>query len=257
MTDGKRLAGRVAIVTGAGSGIGRAIAERYAAEGCSVVANDYDEGSTRETVKRIEAAGGTATAAAGDVSKLADVERIIETARTRYGSVDILVNNAGVFDDSAAVADTSDDLWSRVLAVNVTGPFMLMRAAIPHMVEGGGGVIINVSSIAGLIGGAGGAAYTTSKHALVGLTRQASVSYAQHGVRINAICPGAIRTGMLSDEMLEDKDNPLIQKLMSVPLRRVAEPGEIAGVALFLASDDASFMHGETLTADGGWIVQA
>jgi 3-oxoacyl-[acyl-carrier protein] reductase len=252
-----RLAGRVAIVTGAGSGIGRAIAERYAAEGSSVVVNDYDESAAGGTVERITGAGGSAVAAAGDISNQAHVDRMVETARSSFGRLDIVVNNAGVFDESKPVTDTGDDDWDRVLAVNLTGPFRLMRAAIPHMLEGSGGVVINVSSIAGLIGGAGGAAYTASKHGLVGLTRQAAVAYAAQGIRVNAICPGAVKTGMLPEETLEDTENPLIQKVLSVPARRAADPDELAGVAVFLASDDASFMHGETVTVDGGWVAQA
>jgi 3-oxoacyl-[acyl-carrier protein] reductase len=252
-----RLDGRVAIVTGAGSGIGRAIAERYAAEGCSVAVNDYDESATTGTVERITAAGGSAVAAAGDVSSQEQVDRMVEAARSSFGRLDIVVNNAGVFDESKPVVDTGDDDWDRVLAVNLTGPFRLMRAAIPHMIEGGGGAVINVSSIAGLIGGAGGAAYTASKHGLVGLTRQAAVAYAEKGIRVNAICPGAVKTGMLPEEMLDDTENPLIRKVLSAPARRAADPDEIAAVAVFLATDDASFMHGETVTVDGGWVAQA
>lgn len=257
MKRGDKLDGRVAVVTGAGSGIGRAIAERFAREGCSVVVNDYDEASARETVERIEADGGAATLAAGDMSSPADVSRVVEAAREAYGRLDVLVNNAAIFDEFRHLLDTSDELWDRVMAVNVTGPFHAMRAALPTMMEGGGGAVINVSSIAGLIGGAGGAAYTASKHALIGLTRQAAVAYSERGIRANVICPGAVQTGMLPEETLADRDDPLVQKLLSVPVRRVGQADEIAGLALFLASEEAPFLVGEAITIDGGWTVQA
>lgn len=256
MTE-KKLYGKTAVITGAGSGMGRAIGILFAREGCSVVLADYNEQTVKETAGIIKKNGDECLPLPTDVSDLKKVENMINAAVDNYGGLDILINNAGVFDESKLAADLDEALWDKVLAVNLKGPFWACKHAIPHMLKQGRGAIINVASIAGLIGGAGGAAYTASKHALVGLTKQIAVSYGPQGIKVNAICPGAIVTGMLPREMADDPDNPYMGKILSVPARRVGEADEIATAALFLAGGESDFIHGHALVVDGGWVIQA
>jgi len=236
--------------------MGRAIGILFAREGCSVVLADYNEKTVKETAEIIKGNGHICAPLGVDVSDQQQVKRMINTAVDTYGSLDILVNNAGVFDESKLAADLEDELWDKVLAVNLKGPFWACKHAIPHMLKKGGGAIINVASIAGLIGGAGGAAYTASKHGIVGLTKQMAVSYGPRGIKVNAICPGAIVTGMLPREMAEDPDNPYRAKFLSVPAARVGEATDIATAALFLATGESDFIHGHALVVDGGWVIQ-
>jgi 3-oxoacyl-[acyl-carrier protein] reductase len=252
-----RLAGKTAVVTGAGSGMGRSIGELFAREGCAVVLADYNEKTVQETAEIIKKNGHKAMAIRTDVSDLKQVEKMIDAAVDNFGGLDILVNNAGVFDESKLVTESDEASWDKVLAVNLKGPFWACKHAIPHMLKKGRGAIVNVSSIAGLIGGAGGAAYTASKHGLIGLTKQMAVSYGPQGIKVNVICPGAIVTGMLPREQAEDLDNPYRAKFLSVPAARVGEASEIAFAALFLAGDESNFIHGQSLVVDGGWVIQA
>ncbi len=249
MSKGQKIRGKVSVVTGASSGMGRAIAELFAREGSRVVIADVNEEGLNETLASIRENDGEAISVITDVSDKEQVKRMVETAVGEYGSLDILVNNAGIVEDNPVVEIDGEE-WRRVLEVNLWGAFWGCKFAITHMLDQGGGAIINMASIASFVGGAEGVAYTTSKHALVGLTRQTAVDYGPEGVRVNAICPGAVDTGMISDDASPDS------KRLSVPARRVGKPQDIAQLALFLASDDADFIHGESIVIDGGWLAQ-
>jgi 3-oxoacyl-[acyl-carrier protein] reductase len=245
-----RLQDKVALITGAGSGIGRASAERFAAEGARVAVVDLK--GAEETVAVIEAAGGEGLALITDVADEDAVATMAKLALERFGKVDVLMNNAGVLDDYLAAADTPTDVWERVLGVNLFAQFFTARALLPQMVERGDGAIINVASTAGLNGGNGGAAYTTSKHGVIGFTRQLCFDYARQGIRCNVICPGAVETGM-TKEIFASPDAAVMAAVESAPIGRWAQPDELANAALFLASDEASFVNGAVYVVDGGF----
>jgi 3-oxoacyl-[acyl-carrier protein] reductase len=247
---GDRLDGKVALITGAGSGIGRASAERFAAEGAQVVVVDLK--GEAETAAAIEAAGGEALALTADVADEDAVATMAEMAVERFGRVDVLMNNAGVLDDYLAAADTPTAVWNRVLGVNLNAQFFTARALVPQMLERGDGAIINVASTAGLNGGNGGVAYTASKHGVIGFTRQLAFDYARKGIRCNVICPGAVETGM-TKEIFASPDAAVMAAVESAPIGRWAQPDELANVALFLASDEASFVNGAVYLVDGGF----
>jgi 3-oxoacyl-[acyl-carrier protein] reductase len=247
---GGRLEGKVALVTGAGSGIGRASAERFAAEGARVVVVDLK--GADETAAAIEAAGGEALALRTDVADEQAVAAMAEAALERFGRVDVLMNNAGILEDFLPAADTPTEVWDRVLAVNLFAQFFTSRALLPQMVERGDGAIINVASTAGLNGGNGGAAYTTSKHGVIGFTRQLCFDYARQGIRCNVICPGAVETGM-TKEIFASPDAAVWAAVEAAPIGRWAQPDELAAAALFLASDEASFVNGAVYVVDGGF----
>lgn len=249
-----KLRDKVAVITGAGSGMGRAIATLFAAEGAKVVAADLVPTGIEQVVQEITAAGGTATAVVANVSKVQDVEAMIDTAVTQYGRLDILVNNAGIMDRVLPVAECTDEVWDRVMSVNLNGTFYACRKAVPIMVEQGGGNIINIASIGGVRGGVAGAAYTTSKHGVLGLTKNVASYYTNQGIRCNAICPGGVSTAI----GLGGQPHPAaLERLMKVAETspRTAEPEEIATVALFLGASDSSFVNGIALIADGGWTA--
>jgi 3-oxoacyl-[acyl-carrier protein] reductase len=245
-----RLQDKVALITGAGSGIGRASAERFAAEGAQVVVVDLK--GAEETVAAIEAAGGEGLALRTDVADEAAVAAMAEVALERFGKVDVLMNNAGILEDFLPAADTPTSVWDRVLGVNLFAQFFTARALLPQMVERGDGAIINIASTAGLNGGNGGAAYTTSKHAIIGFTRQLCFDYARQGIRANVICPGAVETGM-TKEIFASPDAAVMAAVESAPIGRWAQPEELAAAALFLASDEASFVNGAVYVVDGGF----
>jgi len=242
------LKDRVAIITGAGSGIGLAMTRRFLSEGASVVGGDVadDHLATLETLDG-------ATAIRADVTSRSDVERLVQAA-SGLGRLDIVVNNAGIMDRFLPVGEVTDEMWNRVLAVNLTGPMLLSRAALPAMLEAGSGVIINIVSIGGLVGGRAGVAYTASKHGLIGLTKNVAATYGADGIRCVAIAPGGVSTGIpLGGEPSERGYATLSKSLQSNP--RMGEPGEIANLAVFLASDGASFINGAVIVADGGWLA--
>lgn len=246
-----RLQNKVAIVTGAGSGIGRAIVQRFVQEGASVVATDVNAECLQSLAQ--ELADSPLTTVVGDISDRASAEKMVETAVSTYGKLDILVNNAGIMDEFTPLAELEDDLWERVLGVNLAGPMYISRKAIQAMLPQGGGSIVNVSSIGGLFGGRAGAAYTTSKHGLIGLTRSVAYHYVKQGIRCNVICPGGVATNIAIRQ-----PSPLGYERLQTTLPmavRSAEPVELANVALFLASDESSFVNGEVLVADGGWTA--
>ena len=250
-----KLVGRIALITGAGSGMGRAMAMLFAEHGAAIAAVDLDATSARSTADAVGAAGGRAIAVHCDVANGASVERAVAVVVDALGGVSILCNNAGILDDYAPLLDTSDELWDRIIDVNLKGMFLCARAVLPHMIVDGGGVIINTASIAGLVAGGGGTAYTASKHGVIGLTRQISLDYGSQGIRVNAICPGAVETGM-TKAILASGDAAVMASVRSVPAGRHAQPEEIANLALFLASDESSFMHGAAVVIDGGWTIR-
>jgi len=250
MTTG--LNGRSVIVTGAGSGIGRAAALAFAAEGARVVVADLNAEGAATTVKEIEETGGTAVAVIGDLSEQAVVDQVVATTVERFGGVDALVNNAGIMDSMSAAADVSDAEWERVIRINLTAPFLLTRAVLPHMLKAGKGAVVNTASEAGLRGSASGAAYTASKHGIVGLTKSLAVMYRNQGIRANAIAPGGTRTGMVPQIDREALGPQTLGAYMG-NVGRVAEPEEQAAAIVFLASDAASNVNGVILAVDNGW----
>ncbi len=249
-----RLDGKVAVITGAGSGIGRAMAERFVAEGAAVVVADLVEERVQAVASALQQAGGRVHPFVGDVGSPEDAERMIDGALGAFGRLDILCNNAGIMDGVTPAGDVPLELWERVLRVNLTGPFLACRKAIPIMRAQGGGVILNTGSIGGLHGGRAGAAYTASKHGLVGLTRNIAYMYAADGIRCNIICPGAVETAIgLGGEPNAFGLARLQLGMGTMP--RVAKPEEIASVAAFLASDEASYVNGAVIVVDGGWTA--
>ncbi|MFJ9562307.1 SDR family NAD(P)-dependent oxidoreductase [Streptomyces fuscichromogenes] len=248
------LDGRVVIVTGAGSGIGRAAALAFAEEGARVLVADLNAESATATVQDIEKADGTALAVTGDLGEQSVVDQVVATAVERFGGVDVLVNNAGIMDRMSALGEVSDAEWDRVIRVNLTAPFLLTRAVLPHMLAAGRGAIVNTASEAGLRGSAAGAAYTASKHGVVGLTKSLAVMYRNQGIRANAIAPGGTKTGIQID-LADGAHGPAALGPYFGNVGQVSEPEEQAAVIVFLASDAASNINGAILPVDNGWAA--
>ncbi|WP_410768111.1 glucose 1-dehydrogenase [Fontibacillus sp. BL9] len=248
-----RLSGKVVIVTGAGSGMGRAIAELFAKEGAKVVASDISEERINEVSASIKEAGGEVLGVLANVAKESDVQQLVDRAVQAYGTVDILVNNAGIMDNFIPVGEVTDEHWERVLGVNLNGPMYASRAVLKIMLEKGKGVIVNNASVGGLFGARGGAAYVASKHALIGLTKNTAAVYGSKGIRTNAIAPGGVNTAISGTITAPNQlGMEAIGRAGSAPM---GEAQEIAYAALFLASDESSFVNGVVLTADGGWTA--
>ncbi|WP_353635494.1 glucose 1-dehydrogenase (plasmid) [Halobacterium sp. NMX12-1] len=245
--------GKTAIVTGASSGIGRATAKRLAADGANVVVADIDENGGQETVQQIESKGGEAIFVEVDVTDEWDVEAMVETARETYGGLDIAHNNAGIEGTNDPLTEQSLEEWQQVLDINLTGVWLAMKHELPVLTEGDGGAIVNTSSIAGLAAD-GSAPYTASKHGVVGLTKAAAVRYADEGVRVNAVCPGVVRTPMV-ERSLEEHPDAVEAMTDDQPLGRMAEPEEIAETVAWLASDESSFVNGHALPVEGGKLA--
>jgi NAD(P)-dependent dehydrogenase (short-subunit alcohol dehydrogenase family) len=247
-----RLDGKVAVITGAGSGIGRMAASMFAAEGAAVVVVDVIADAAQSVAADVVIAGGNAEPVAADVSDANAVRSMVDAATGNFGHLDILFNNAGIFPaDDGGVLDTPPATWQRVMEVNLQGVWFGCRAAIPAMLASGGGSIVNVASFVALMGAATAqVAYTASKGGVLALTREIAVEYARRGIRVNSVCPGPIETPLLA-ELLADPDRRA-RRLVHVPMGRFGRPEEIAAAALFLASDEASFVTGSALVVDGG-----
>jgi NAD(P)-dependent dehydrogenase (short-subunit alcohol dehydrogenase family) len=251
----RRFEGKVALVTGGGSGIGRATSLAFANEGAKVVIDDINVEGGEETLRLIKSTGGEAIFVKADVSKGAEVEAMVEKTIDTYGRLDCAFNNAGIGEPLKRVAKTTEDNWDRVMATNLKGVYLCMKYEVPHMLKQKKGAIVNTSSLAGLKGLSGQAAYVASKHGVVGLTKSAAIEYATLGIRINAICPGVIDTPLIAPNM---KDRPHVEKgyIDMEPIGRLGKPEEIASAVLWLCSDEASFVVGSVFSVDGGVVAR-
>lgn len=248
-----KLSGKVAIVTGAASGMGKAIAELYAKEGAKVVAADLNLEGAEAVVKGIKDNGGVSKAVKVNVADVEDVNNMVDTAVQEYGMLDILVNNAGIMDGMEPVGNIDDEKWDLVFDINTKGVMRAIRKAMPIFLEKGKGVIVNTVSTGGLNGAHAGVTYTASKHAVVGITKNTGFMYADKGIRCNGIAPGAVETNIGSTMKNLDEFGSSRQQLTANLIPRTGKPEEIANLALFLASDESSFVNGTVVTADGGW----
>jgi NAD(P)-dependent dehydrogenase (short-subunit alcohol dehydrogenase family) len=247
-----RLANKVAVITGGASGIGKASCLLFAREGARVVAVDLKKDAAQETVNEIKAAGGEASAVGADISKAKDAEAMIAFAEKTYGAVHIVFNNAGVFHpDDDSVTNTSEEIWDMVINVNLKGVFLGCKYAIPALLRAGGGSIINTASFVAIMGAAAPQiAYTASKGGVLSMTREIAVEFARKNIRANALCPGPVETPLLK-ELLSDPARRQ-RRLVHIPPGRFARAEEMANAALFLASDESSFVNGSTFMVDGG-----
>lgn len=249
------MQGKVAVVTGAASGIGRATALAFAKEGARVVVSDVDAEGGEATVRMIRECGGEAIFVRADVSRTAEVRELIATAVGTFGRLDYAFNNAGIEGESAPTADATEENWDRVIDINLKGVWLCMKAEIPRMLENGGGAIVNCSSILGTVGFERAPAYVASKHAVIGLTRTAALEYARQGIRINAVCPGFIHTPLI-DSGAPEAQAMLNQLAEMEPIGRIGTPEEVADAVTWLCSDRSSFVTGHPLLVDGGWVAR-
>jgi len=247
-----RLEGKVALITGAGSGIGREAALLFAREGASVVVAEVADDAGRKTAADIEEAGGRAHFVHADVSRGDDCRAMVEEAEKTYGRLNVLFNNAGVFPDAdGSVLDTDEDTWDFVLRVNLKGIFLGCKYGIPALLRAGGGSIVNTASFVALMGAATPQiAYTASKGGVLALTREVAIEFARKGIRVNALCPGPVDTPLLQ-ELFRDPERRA-RRLVHIPMGRLARADEVAKAALFLASDESSYINGAAFTVDGG-----
>ncbi|MBZ5201500.1 SDR family oxidoreductase [Planomicrobium chinense] len=248
-----RLEGKVAIVTGAASGMGKAIAEAYAKEGAKVVVSDLNLEGATAVADALKETGAEAIAVKTNVTSEEDINQLFEETKQAFGKLDILVNNAGIMDGMEPVGEISNDRWDRIFAVNTTAVMHTMRLAIPMFLEQGHGAIVNNISAGGLYGGRAGAAYTASKHAVVGLTKNTAFMYGDKNIRTNGIAPGAVATNIGSSMSNISQVGMGRQQLGMALNPRIGQPEEIANLAIFLGSDEASFVNGQVVTIDGGW----
>jgi len=251
------LEGRVALVTGAASGIGRATALVFADEGAKLLLADVDETGGGETVRLAGERGAEASFVECDVSDSAQVEALVEACVERFGRLDCAFNNAGIGGESARLADYDEEAWNRVLAVNLTGVFLCMKSELRQMVAQGGGAIVNAASLVGVMGYPNLGAYNAAKHGVVGLTRTAALEYASSGIRVNAVCPGWIETPMVMDSGPQPASIPAVYNALAglMPLGRLGKPEEVAAAVAWLCSDAASFVTGHPLLVDGGALA--
>ncbi|MBW1595858.1 SDR family NAD(P)-dependent oxidoreductase [Streptomyces sp. JJ38] len=251
-----RFQDRVVLVTGGGTGIGQAAALAYAREGARVVLTGRRTEPLKETVALIEAEGGSADACPADVTDEEQMSDLVDTVLDRHGALHVACNNAGAPGSGRKLHEFGAEDWRRVVDVNLQGVWLSMKYQVPAMLEQGGGVIVNVSSIAGVIGYLNAAPYTAAKHGVVGLTRNAAVDYGPQGIRVNAVCPGPVLTPMLEQARRDRGPSADTFYLRNIPLGRLCRPEEVAGPILWLSSDEAAYVTGQALAVDGGWTAQ-
>jgi NAD(P)-dependent dehydrogenase (short-subunit alcohol dehydrogenase family) len=252
-----KLNQRAVVITGAGSGIGRAMALRFAAEGARVLAADLNAESAEATAAAVRAQGGQAEAFAVNVVEPEQVRSMVERARGAFGRIDVLCNNAGI-GSTTTVVDQDPDEWDRVMAVNVKSVYLGCKYAIPLMLAQGGGVIINTASVAGMVGVVNRAAYSASKGAVIALTKQVAIDYVEQNIRVNCLCPGTVDSPWVGRLLAQSDDAAAMRRALEArqPVGRLGTPEEVAGAALYLASDDAAFITGTGLVIDGGWTAK-
>lgn len=243
-----RLQDKVALITGAASGMGKAEALKFAEEGAKVVVADLNESGAAEVVKNIKDHGGEALAIKVDVTNASDLENMVNETINTFGQIDIVVNNAGIFDKYTNSLETTEEQWDLIFNINLKAIYRISNLVLPHMIERGKGNIVNIASIAGLVAQMGGAAYTASKHGVVGYTKHLAAVYSSKGIKVNAIAPGTIRTP-LTAEMLKTRPTN------KIPLDRFGNDYEVAELAVFLASDESQFMNGAVVPIDGGYTI--
>ncbi len=253
-TGASGLPGKVVLITGGGTGIGRACAQLMAAEGWRVAVMGRRLEFLESTVAEIEAEGGQALAISGSVGVEADVESCVRNVMQRFGKIDVLVNNAGITGSGTPVHELSNEVWQQVLNINLTGVFYMTRAVLPVMMKSGGGSIVNVSSISGLVSFLSDAAYSAAKAGVIMFTKHVAIEYASHRIRCNCVCPAVVRTPMVEPFIPDAQVEEAVNQMH--PLGRTAAPGEIARAIMYLASDDAGFVTGAVLTIDGGVSAQ-
>ena len=250
----RRLDGKIALVTGASSGLGKATALAFAREGATVVVSARRADEIENTARIIRAEGGDALALVTDVSSALQVEEMVQKTVSTYGRIDVAFNNAGVFDPEGLVHEIDEELWDKLININLKGTWLCMKAELQHMLEQGSGAIINMSSTAGLAGWSDNPIYSASKHGVIGLTRSAALQYAPHGIRINAVCPAFTQIEAM-DAILAENPQAGMQMQSTIPLGRIGQKEEVAEAVLWLASDAASFCVGHALTLDGGQSI--
>jgi NAD(P)-dependent dehydrogenase (short-subunit alcohol dehydrogenase family) len=250
-----RFSKKVALVTGAASGIGRASAVAFAREGAAVAVVDVAEAGAKETVALIKKAEGTARFFQCDVSSGSEVQKLVRDVVAEFGRLDFAHNNAGIEGKQATTVECTEEIWERTIAVNLKGVWLCMKYEIPQMLKQGGGAIVNTASVAGLVGFVGLPAYSASKGGVVQLTRVAALEYAKSNIRVNAVCPGVIKTAMV-DRITEGKPDVEAAFTAGEPVGRMGRPEEIAAAVVWLCSDDASFVTGIPMPVDGGWVAQ-
>ncbi|KAB1194320.1 SDR family oxidoreductase [Haloferax sp. MBLA0076] len=250
----KGIDGKVALVTGAASGIGRSTALRFAEEGAKVVVSDLQVDAGQQVVAEIEDAGGEAVFIEADVSKESDVARLVDETVSAFGGLDFAHNNAGIEGKAGPMAEMELEDFQQVIDINLTGVFLSMKYEIPRLLERGGGAIVNTASVAGMTGGPSLSHYYAAKHGVIGLTRSAALEVATENVRVNAVCPGVIETPMI-ERFTQGDDEAKAGLLEDEPIGRLGKPEEIASAVVYLCSDDASFVTGHPMVIDGGYVV--
>jgi NAD(P)-dependent dehydrogenase (short-subunit alcohol dehydrogenase family) len=252
-----RFKGKVAAVTGAAAGIGRATAVAFAQEGAAVTIVDRDREQGEVVVREIQDQGGDVLFVPADIAQETEVQAMVDNVTKRWGHLDILVNNAGIY-YQADVVDTPSEIWNKVLAVNLTGAFLCTKYAVPVMVQGGGGVVVNVASEAGLVGIKGQVVYNVSKGGMIALTRSCAVDLAERGIRVNCVCPGTTDTPLVRAAVNRASDPAAARRALEEirPLNRLGKPEEIAAAILYLASSEAGYATGAILSVDGGYTAQ-